>query len=72
VVDWLVCERKWTGDFLGMNIDYYQGGYSIKEVAELVGLGRNRLARRWKELGLPVSRKVEERVWSPEVDEAQD
>ena len=45
------------------HIDYYQAGYSIKEVAELAGVGRNRLTRRWRELGLPVSRKVEERVW---------
>jgi hypothetical protein len=48
------------------HIDFYQEGYSIKEVAELAGVGRNRLARRWRELRLPVSRKVEERFWRPE------
>jgi hypothetical protein len=48
------------------HIDYYQAGYSIKEVAELAGVGRNRLTRRWRELGLPVSRKVVERVWPVE------
>jgi DNA-binding NtrC family response regulator len=46
-----------------LHITYYQAGYSVKEVAEHAGVGRNRLARRWKELGLPVSRRVEERTW---------
>ena len=45
------------------HIDYYQAGLSIKDVAEIAGVGRNRLSRRWKELGLPVSRRVEERAW---------
>ena len=48
------------------HIDFYQAGLSIMEVAEKVGVGRNRLTRRWKELRLPVSRKVEERVWREE------
>ena len=53
------------------HIDYYQAGYSIKEVAELAGVGRNRLTRRWRELGLPVSRRVEERAWRAEENEGE-
>ena len=48
------------------HITDYQAGFSIQEVAEWAGVGRNRLSRRWRELGLPVSRKVEERAWPQE------
>ena len=48
------------------HISLYQAGLSIKDIAELGGVGRNRLSRRWKELGLPVSRKVGERRWHRE------
>ncbi len=55
------------------HISYYQAGLSIMEVAERVGVGRNRLTKRWRELGLPVSRRVEERAWpqDEEGDEMQ-
>ena len=53
------------------HITYYQAGFSIMEVAERAGVGRNRLTKRWRELGLPVSRKVEERAW-PQDDEEDD
>ena len=48
------------------HVDFYQAGLSVTEVAEMAGVSRNRLTRRWKELGLPISRKVEERIWRPE------
>lgn len=55
------------------HISYYQAGFSIMEVAERAGIGRNRLTKRWRELGLPVSRRVEERAWpqDEEGDETQ-
>lgn len=48
------------------HITYYQAGESIFDVAERACVGRNRLTRRWRELGLPISRKVEERTWQPD------
>ena len=53
------------------HITYYQAGFSVMEVAEWARVGRNRLTKRWRELGLPVSRKVEERAW-PQDDEEDD
>lgn len=50
----------------GWHVAYYQAGFTLQEIAEQTGVGRNLLARRFKELGLPVSRKVEERAWRPE------
>ena len=51
--------RRW-------HITFYQAGFTLQEVAQQAGVGRNLLARRFKELGLPVSRKVEDRAWRPE------
>ena len=48
------------------HVTYYQAGLTLHGVAQQAGVGRNLLARRFKELGLPVSRKVEERAWRPE------
>ena len=49
----------------GWHVTYYQAGFTLQEIAEQAGVGRGLLARRFKELGLPVSRKVEERTWRP-------
>ena len=55
------------------HITFYQAGLSIAEVSEHFGVSRQRVTRRWRELGLPISRKVKERSWQPveEEDESQ-
>ena len=51
------------------HVKYYQAGDSIANIAERASVGRKRLTVRWKELGLPISRKVDERRWQPEDEE---
>lgn len=45
------------------HITYYQAGLSTADVAEWARVGRKRLVKRWRELGLPISRRVEGRAW---------
>ena len=45
------------------HITFLPGGLSSVEVAKWAGVGRKRLLQRWRELGLPVSRRVAERAW---------
>jgi hypothetical protein len=44
---------------------YYQRGMSLKEVGRRVGVNHRHLSRLFKEAGLPVTLRIEDRVLTP-------
>lgn len=49
-----------------IHMDHYQTGKSIEECGDIAGVSLGHMSTRFRDLGLPTSRKVEERYWRPD------